>query len=212
MENRRSQRRTTRPVCEALESRELLNASHSLKLPVRHTAAAIHHTLTRTAPAPSSFLKSLTFIQGVSTIPANGDLNPYGVAFVPSGFPSGGLLTPGDILVSNFNNSTNTQGTGTTIVNIARNGTPNGIPNATQTLFSTQGASLGLDMGLAVLKSGFVLVGNVPNNPQTTVGTSTSPNPQGSILVLDKSGTWSKPSRTRNGSTALGHDGRGRPG
>ena len=25
-----------------------------------------------------------------STIPANGDLNPYGVAFVPPGFPGGG--------------------------------------------------------------------------------------------------------------------------
>jgi hypothetical protein len=26
-----------------------------------------------------------------STIPANGDLNPYGVAFVPAGFPAGSL-------------------------------------------------------------------------------------------------------------------------
>ena len=26
-------------------------------------------------------------IQTVSTIPSNGDVNPYGVAFVPSGFP-----------------------------------------------------------------------------------------------------------------------------
>jgi hypothetical protein len=41
-----------------------------------------------------------------STIPANGDLNPYGIAFVPPGFP-GGLLKPGDVLVSNFNNSNN---------------------------------------------------------------------------------------------------------
>ena len=43
--------------------------------------------------------------QTVTTVPANGDLNPYGVAFVPPGFPSGGTLSPGDILVSNFNNS-----------------------------------------------------------------------------------------------------------
>ena len=42
--------------------------------------------------------------QTVTTVPANGDLNPYGVAFVPPGFPSGGTLSPGDILVSNFNN------------------------------------------------------------------------------------------------------------
>ena len=54
--------------------------------------------------------------QTLTTVPANGDLNPYGVAFVPQGFPTGGSLNPGDILVSNFNNSANQQGTGTTIV------------------------------------------------------------------------------------------------
>ena len=29
-----------------------------------------------------------------STIPGNGDVNPYGVAFVPDRFPTGGLLNP----------------------------------------------------------------------------------------------------------------------
>ena len=43
--------------------------------------------------------------QTLTTVPANGDVNPYGVAFVPPGFPTGGTLSPGDILVSNFNNS-----------------------------------------------------------------------------------------------------------
>ena len=28
----------------------------------------------------------------VSTVPPNGDVNPYGVAFVPQGFPNGGPL------------------------------------------------------------------------------------------------------------------------
>ena len=64
----------------------------------------------------------------VSTVPANGDVNPYGVAFVPNGFLPGGLLNPGDILVSNFNNNQNMQGTGTTIVKIS--------PNGQQSLFS----------------------------------------------------------------------------
>ena len=35
----------------------------------------------------------------VSTIPANGDSNPYGVAFVPENFVAGGLLNPGDVIV-----------------------------------------------------------------------------------------------------------------
>ncbi|MGF6551787.1 hypothetical protein [Paraburkholderia youngii] len=53
-----------------------------------------------------------------TTVPANGDLNPYGVAFVPAGFPTYGTIAPGDLLVSNFNNAQNVQGTGTTIVKI----------------------------------------------------------------------------------------------
>jgi hypothetical protein len=36
----------------------------------------------------------------VSTIPLNGDVNPYGVAFVPQGFREDGRLELGDILVS----------------------------------------------------------------------------------------------------------------
>src|SRR5262249_44719656 len=48
-------------------------------------------------------------MRAVSTVPANGDVNPYGVAFVPSGFPTDGKLNAGDLLVSNFNNSNNLQ-------------------------------------------------------------------------------------------------------
>ena len=145
-----------------------------------HQKAVAIYTPGNSDPAPSSILNNLTFVRAVSTVPAvNGDLNPYGVAFVPSGFLPGGNLNPGDILVSNFNNSGNIQGTGTTIVKIA--------PDGTQSLFF-QGSSLGLDTALAVLKSGFVLVGNVPSNPSTPVGTPTSTTPQGSIQVLDKFG------------------------
>src|SRR5262252_8009778 len=53
-----------------------------------------------------------------STVPQNGDLNPYGVAFVPPGFPNGSKVNPGDILVSSFNNNNNQQGTGTTIIKL----------------------------------------------------------------------------------------------
>jgi len=55
-----------------------------------------------------------------STVPANGDVNPYGIARVPR---STGSLIKGNILVSNFNSSANLQGTGTTIVQIAPDGT-----------------------------------------------------------------------------------------
>ena len=116
-----------------------------------------------------------------STVPSNGDLNPYGVAFVPPDFPQGGPLRPGDVLVSNFNNSANLQGTGTTIVKVARNGqtslffdgNPHGNPPPT----------LGLTTALGLLKRGFVLVGNVPTS-DGTVNTIQA----GSLLVLDSDG------------------------
>jgi hypothetical protein len=39
-------------------------------------------------------------------------------------FPKNGTVTVGDILVSNFNASSNPQGTGTTIVDVPPNGKP----------------------------------------------------------------------------------------
>ena len=100
-----------------------------------------------------SFLSKLIT---VSTVPSNGDVNPYGVAFVPADFPAGGLLNPGDLLVSNFNNNQNIQGTGTTIIRVT--------PNGQTSLFFQGSAPLGLSTGLAVLKAGFVLVANCPTN------------------------------------------------
>ena len=123
-----------------------------------------------------SFLKSLPALPtlNVSTVPSNGDINPYGVAYVPSGFPHGGAISSGDILVSNFNASSNLQGTGTTIVAISQTGV--------QKLFF-QGKGLGLTTAIAVLKGGYVLVGSVP----TTDGTTSTIN-QGSLIVLDRFG------------------------
>src|ERR1039457_6339543 len=47
-------------------------------------------------------------VRTASTVPPNGDVNPYGVAFVPNNFMTGsGKLRLGDILISNFNNSAN---------------------------------------------------------------------------------------------------------
>lgn len=114
-------------------------------------------------------------VRSATTIPANGDLNPYGVAFVPPNFPTGGTVTPGNILVSNFNNSTNLQGTGTTIVDI-----PSGGPT---TLFFQGPSGLGLTTALNILQRGFVLVGNFPSTDGTCPNSSA-----GSILVIDKSG------------------------
>jgi hypothetical protein len=136
----------------------------------------------------SAGTKAQQFIPDIiisSTIPANGDLNPYGVAIVPPGFPSGKKkILPGDILVSNFNDINNTQGAGTTIISLTPNGrvapsVPAGTMPGNAKIFF-QGSGLGLTTALGVLERGFVLVGNVP--------TSSGIIQTGSLLVIDHDG------------------------
>jgi hypothetical protein len=117
-----------------------------------------------------------------STVPANGDVNPYGMARVPQ---SNGSLVAGNILVSNFNNGANLQGTGTTIVQIA--------PDGTSSLFAQIDATnlpgpcpggIGLTTALSALRSGWVIVGSLP----TTDGSSATAQ-AGCLLVLNSSGS-----------------------
>jgi hypothetical protein len=122
-----------------------------------------------------------------STIPANGDLNPYGLAFVPDGFAPGDTIARGDVLVSNFNAKNNLQGTGRTIIKL----TPNGVvapavpagqtPGKAVTFFT--GEQPGLTLALGVLRGGFVIVGNVPTKDGTSATIS-----DGKLQVADKNG------------------------
>jgi hypothetical protein len=109
-------------------------------------------------PFPLQFVVS-------STIPSNGDLNPYGIVFVPKDFPSGGKIAPGDVLVSNFNNFKNLQGTGVTIIKFTPAGpvAPSVSPgqNGTATTFFTSKPQ-GLTTALGILRKGFIVVGEPP--------------------------------------------------
>jgi hypothetical protein len=68
------------------------------------------------AGSGAAFLSRFHIISTVaSTVPFNGDVNPYGTAVVAR---STGQLVAGHVLVSNFNNKANLQGTGSTIVQI----------------------------------------------------------------------------------------------
>ncbi|HYW39162.1 MAG TPA: hypothetical protein VE957_13695 [Terriglobales bacterium] len=127
-------------------------------------------------------LKNLHTVTTIaSTLPANQDVNPYGVAKVQR---TVGHLTEGHILVSNFNNASNAQGTGTTIVDVA--------PDGTVSLFAQINASalpgpcpggVGLTTALVALRSGWVIVGSLP----TSDGTSATAQ-AGCLIVLDSSG------------------------
>jgi hypothetical protein len=116
----------------------------------------------------------------INTVPDNGDQNPYAIVVAPV---SAGTVKKDDVLVDNFNNSTNLQGTGTTIVDYH--------PDTKQmTLFATIPRNLkecpggvGLSTAMTMLKSGWVIVGSTPSNDGTT-GTKGA----GCLIVLDSQG------------------------
>ena len=70
------------------------------------------------APGRSSAGKTTVTVLG-STTPANGDINPYAIWPVTE---TVGSVKTGDVLVDNFNNASNNQGTGTTIVDMHPDG------------------------------------------------------------------------------------------
>lgn len=123
------------------------------------------------------------------TTPDNGDLNPYAVVVAPV---SAGKIVQGDVLVDNFNNISNLQGTGTTIVDYN--------PTTKKTTLFAQipknlaqcPGGVGLTTAMTMLKSGWVIVGSLP----TKDGTTTTKG-DGCVLVLDATGklvaTWAGP-------------------
>jgi hypothetical protein len=88
--------------------------------------------------------------------PAKGDQNPYGVAVVSR---TTGALVRGDVLVSNFNNAQNQQGTGSSVMEISPSGQARVfavVPRPTAT------PAVGLTTALVSLRSGYVIVGSLP--------------------------------------------------
>lgn len=125
---------------------------------------------------PSHTIKTIA-----STVPGNGDINPYGIVVVPQ---TTGKLVQGNLLISNFNASSNFQGTGTTIVQIS--------PSGQRSLFAqidpdhlpgTCTGGVGLTTALAVLRSGWVIVGSLPTSDGTAATAQA-----GCLLVLNSSG------------------------
>ena len=135
------------------------------------------------ASAATPYLGSLSTVDlpGHSTVPANGDINPYGVAVVPR---STGRLVKGDVLISNFNDKANLQGTGTTIVQLDPSGALH--PFATITPGSVAGrcpGGVGLSTALVALSSGWVIVGSLPTRDGTAATAGA-----GCLIVLDHNG------------------------
>ena len=109
-----------------------------------------------------------------------------------SSMVSAGTIQKDDVLVDNFNNLSNLQGTGTTIVNYR--------PSTKQTtLFAKLPQKLpecpggvGLTTAMTMLKTGWVIVGSSPSTDGTTATKG-----DGCVIVLDPNGkmvaAWSGP-------------------
>src|ERR1700722_11566372 len=134
------------------------------------------------------YLSRFTTVTNIaSTVPANGDLNPYGIVEVHR---TEGALVRGDTLVSNFNAASNLQGTGTTIVQISPTGQQSLFAQITGPLPGRCPGGVGLTTALTVLNGGFVVVGSLP---VTDAGSGTPE--AGCLIVLNSVGdpveTWS---------------------
>jgi len=142
------------------------------------------------ADAPQGLLETIhKHMLQTSTVTDNGDLNPYAVVVAPV---SAGKIQKDDVLVDNFNNLSNLQGTGTTIVdyNPATKQTtlfarlPPTVPRCP--------GGVGLTTAMTMLKSGWVIVGSTPSKDGTT-GTKGA----GCLIVFDSNGNlatvWTGP-------------------
>jgi hypothetical protein len=139
------------------------------------------------ADEPGGFLETVRkHVTLTSTVADNGDQNPYALIVAPV---SAGKIQKDDVLVDNFNDLSNLQGQGTTIIDYN--------PSTKQTtLFAKLPRHLpacpggvGLTTAMIMLKSGWVIVGSTPSNDGTTRTRG-----DGCLLVLDSNGqlvdTW----------------------
>lgn len=142
------------------------------------------------AQEPQGFLPSVRKLTTLTTtVPDNGDQNPYAIFVAPV---SAGKIQKDDVLITNFNNSTNLQGTGTTIVSYNPATKKLSLFAQLPHELSQCPGGVGLGTAMAMLKSGWVIVGSTPSNDGTT-----DTKGAGCLIVLDPNGkiadVWSGP-------------------
>jgi hypothetical protein len=140
--------------------------------------------------APKGFLETIhRHVTLTSSVTDNGDLNPYAVVVAKV---SAGKIQKDDVLVDNFNNISNLQGTGTTIV-LYRPATKQTLLFAKlpQSLAECPGG-VGLTTAMTMLKTGWVIVGSTPSKDGTTATKG-----DGCLIVFDPNG---KPVRVWSGA------------
>jgi len=135
------------------------------------------------AAGEKGFLETIhTHSTLASTVPANGDQNPYAIVVAPV---SAGTIKKGDVLVDNFNDRNNLQGLGTTIVDIDPATKQMRIFAMVPRHLPQCPGGVGMTTAMTMLKSGWVIVGSLPSND----GTTATKGP-GCLLVFNSSGKF----------------------
>ena len=133
------------------------------------------------AHAAEGFLASIHNDTTLSTtVPANGDQNPYAIVVAPA---SAGAIQKDDVLVTNFNNDKNLQGLGTTIVDYNPTTKKVSVFAELPRHLSQCPGGIGLTTAMTMLKTGWVIVGSEPSEDGTTKTKGA-----GCLLILDSHG------------------------
>lgn len=160
------------------------------------------------AEGPKGFLESIhRQVTLTSTVPENGDQNPYAIVVAPV---SAGSVQKDDVLVTNFNNSTNLQGLGSTIVDYNPSTKKMSVFASLPRNLAGCPGGVGLTTAMTMLKSGWVIVGSGPSSDGTT-----NTKGAGCLIVLNASGSvasvlagpminmpWGNMATIDNGATA----------
>jgi hypothetical protein len=166
------------------------NQSAIAKIAVLLTGLAIVQVAKAEATSPSGLLAQFhKHILLASTVTENGDLNPYAIVVAPI---SSGRIKADDVLIDNFNNISNLQGTGTTIIDYSPASRKTTLIAKLPQRSTACPGGVGLSTAMTMLKSGWIIVGSTPSIDGTTRTKG-----DGCIFVLDPNGnvveTWADP-------------------
>jgi hypothetical protein len=153
------------------------------------TAALCAASMTRAAETPGFLATIHRHITRTTTVTENGDLNPYAVVIAPT---TAGKIEKGNVLVDNFNDVSNLQGTGTTIIAYDPATKRTSLFAKLPRNLAQCPGGIGLTTAMTMLRSGWIIIGSTPS----TDGTTRTMRP-GCLLVLNPEGqvaaVWTGP-------------------
>jgi hypothetical protein len=172
------------------------------------TVALVLGAVSAQAAEPKSFLEGLRrHTMVTSTVPANGDQNPYAIVIAPV---TAGKVQAGDVLVDNFNDRNNLQGLGSTVVAYRPTSKKLLLIAAIPRNLPQCPGGVGLTTAMTMLNTGWIIVGSLPSTDGTTktkgdgclIILDAQGNVAGTIAGPNINGPWGNMAVIDNGATA----------